>query len=122
MPEQPKEKSPHLRGLEAVFERHTRRFSPFDVLGLRTTEEESPERESTKTDQEEPPTHMGVDSIDPHDPPTHPHVDTTHICAPPTHTRVVVFKDLNTNHNPTHPHVDTTHPHDPPTHTGVDSI
>src|SRR5919198_1035858 len=66
MPKQPKEKSPHLQGLEAVFERHTRRFSPFDILGLRTSEGESPELETAETDHEESPIHMGVDSINPH--------------------------------------------------------
>jgi hypothetical protein len=70
MPKQPKEKSSHLQGLEAVFERHTRRFSPFDILGLRTSEGESPELERTQTDQEEQPTHMGVGATHPHDPPT----------------------------------------------------
>ena len=71
MPKQPKEKSPHLQGLEAVFERHTRRFSPFDILGLRTGEGESPELERAKTDQEEISTHIGVDDTHPHEPQTH---------------------------------------------------
>src|SRR5437660_11641308 len=81
MPKQPKEKSPHLQGLEAVFERHTRRFSPFDILGLRTSEGDSPELERTKTDQEEIPTHMGVDA-------THPHVSDTAVQPPATSAEV----------------------------------
>src|SRR5919109_5096040 len=118
MPKRPKEKSPHLQGLEAVFERHTRRFSPFDILGLRTSEGERSEPERTETDHEEQPTHMGV-GTPPHDETTHTHVGATHICAPPTHTRVVVFKDLNTNYKSTHTHVGTTHAHGQTTHMGV---
>jgi hypothetical protein len=122
MPKQPKEKSPHLQGLEAVFERHTRRFSPFDILGLRTSEGESPELERTQTDQEEQPTHMGVDGTHPHDPPTHVGVDGTHIGMGTTHTKVVeVLEDL-TNNTSTHMGEGGTHPHDPPTHVGVDSL
>jgi hypothetical protein len=68
MPKQPKEKSPHLQGLEAVFERHTRRFSPFDILGLRASEEESLVLEKAETDHKErlTPTHMGVGTTHPH--------------------------------------------------------
>jgi hypothetical protein len=36
-----KKKSAHLKDLEEVFERHTRRFSPFAVLGLTPDEEEA---------------------------------------------------------------------------------
>jgi hypothetical protein len=36
-----KKKSAHLKELEEVFERHTRRFSPFAVLGLTPDEEEA---------------------------------------------------------------------------------
>ena len=80
MPKQPKEKSPHLQGLEAVFERHTRRFSPFDILGLRANGGESTDLEGTKIDDEETPTHMGVDA-------THQHGSQIHIgmgATPPT--------------------------------------
>ena len=88
MPKRPKEKSPHLQGLEAVFERHTRRFSPFDILGLRASEGESPEPERDKTDDQERPTHMGVGTTHPHDPPTHMGVGTTHREVGTTHTHV----------------------------------
>jgi hypothetical protein len=37
MADSDQEKSEHLKGLEAVFEKHTRRFSPFEVLGLEST-------------------------------------------------------------------------------------
>jgi hypothetical protein len=119
MPKQPKEKSPHLRGLEAVFERHTRRFSPFDILGLRTSEGESPELDRTKIDQEEIPTHIGVDDTHPHEAQTHMGVDATPLPGMGIHTRVVeVQEDLTTNSLPhvrgvvpTHIGVDNTHPH-----------
>lgn len=106
MPKQPKEKSPHLQELETVFERHTRRFSPFDILGLRTGEGESPELEGT--DQEEIFSHTGVDGTHPHVAPTHMGVGAT---APPgvgIHTRVVEVKENTTTNTP--PHVDSVAP------------
>src|SRR5215467_2015452 len=66
MPRQPKEKSTHLQELEAVFDRRTRRFSPFAVLGLN-----SPEDDSANSQVEN-----AVSASN--DPPTHPHVGTTH--------------------------------------------
>jgi len=119
MPKQPKEKSPHLQGLEAVFERHTRRFSPFDILGLRASGGESTDLEGTKIDHEEIPTHIGVDATHPHDPQTHIEVGVTPPPGVRIHPRVVeVQEDLTNNGSihvgdvpPTHPHVDTTHPH-----------
>src|SRR5215510_7554405 len=119
MPEQPKEKSPHLRGLEAVFERHTRRFSPFDILGLRTREEESPELDRTKTDQEEISTHIGVDDTHPHEPQTHMEIGATPLPGVRIHTRVVEVQEDLTNNilphagdvAPIHIGVDDTHPH-----------
>jgi len=119
MPEQPKEKSPHLRGLEAVFERHTRRFSPFDILGLRTREEESPELDRTKTDQEEISTHIGVDDTHPHEPQTHMEIGATPLPGVRIHTRVVEVQEDLTNNilphagdvAPVHIGVDDTHPH-----------
>jgi hypothetical protein len=118
MPEQPKEKSPHLRGLEAVFERHTRRFSPFDILGLRTSEGESPELDRTKTDQEETPTRIGVDDTHLHGTPTHMEMDATPLPGEGIHTRVVEVREDLTNNSPphvrgvvsTHIDVDDTHP------------
>src|SRR4030095_381414 len=117
MPKQAKEKSPHLQGLEAVFERHTRRFSPFDILGLRTSEGESPELERTKTDQEEILTHIGVGDTHPHDPQTHMEMGVTPLPGVGIHTRVVeVQEDLTNNSSPhvgdvssTHMGVDDTH-------------
>ena len=119
MPKQPKEKSPHLQGLEAVFERHTRRFSPFDILGLRASDEESSEPARTKTDQYEAPTHVGVDATHPHEPQTHLGVDATPIPGGGIHTRVVEVKEEITNNSPphvesvasTHMGMDATHPH-----------
>jgi hypothetical protein len=118
MPKQAKEKSPHLQGLEAVFERHTRRFSPFDILGLRTSEGESPELERTKTDQEEILTHMDVGGTHPHDRQTHMEMGVTPLPGVGIHTRVVeVQEDPTNNSSPhvgdvlsTHIDVDDTHP------------
>ena len=41
MPKRSKEKSAHLQELEGVFDRHMRRFSPFDVLGLRPSDQDA---------------------------------------------------------------------------------
>src|SRR5438093_1187732 len=101
MPKQPKEKSPHLQGLEAVFERHTRRFSPFDILGLRARGGESTDLEGTKIDHEETPTHIGVDATPPHGSQIHIEMGAT---LPPDvgiHSRVVeVQEDLTNNSYP----------------------
>jgi hypothetical protein len=127
MPKQPKEKSPHLQGLEAVFERHTRRFSPFDILGLRTSggdspdEGEGPELEKTKTNQEEASTHIGVDDTHPHEPQTPREMGGTPLPGVEIHTRVVEVKEELNNKTfrhvdsvaPTHIGVDDTHPHAP---------
>jgi hypothetical protein len=117
MPKQAKEKSPHLQGLEAVFDRHTRRFSPFDILGLRTSEGESLELERTKTDQEEIPTHTSVGGCHTHEPQTHIEVGGTPLPGVGIHTRVVEVQDLTNNGTqyvvgvpPTHTGVDATHP------------
>jgi len=94
MPKQPKEKSPHLQGLEAVFERHTRRFSPFDILGLRASGGESTDLEGTKIDHEEIPTHIGVDATHPPVASTNPHEGATPLSGKGIHTRVVeVIRD-----------------------------
>jgi hypothetical protein len=77
MPKQSKEKSAHLQELEAVFDRHTRRFSPFDVLGLRPREVESEAVSQQELEAPNPPTPMGVDATHPHDPPTPMGVDST---------------------------------------------
>ena len=131
MPKQPQAKSTHLQELEAVFDRRTRRFSPFAVLGLNRPEQDDVDAQTKSADpgSGDPPTH-------PHDPPTHPHVGTTHPPTgewvgeqksaedrdltgqathpptgewvggyhPPTHSRVVVVKDTTTTGSePTHP-------------------
>ena len=75
MPKQPKEKSAHLQELEAVFDRHTRRFSPFDVLGLRSG------------DQETAGTH--VEEIKENNLSNNTHVDTTHPHVSPTNNQRV---------------------------------
>src|SRR4029079_6478488 len=117
MPKQAKEKSPHRQGLEAVFDRHTRRFSPFDILGLRTSEGESLELERTKTDQEEIPTHTSVGGCHTHEPQTHIEVGGTPLPGVGMHTTGVEVQDLTNNGlqyvvgvPPTHMGVDATHP------------
>jgi len=62
MPKQPKEKSAHLQELEAVFDRRTRRFSPFAALGLNRPEQEGvdTQAESATPGSDDPPTHMWV--------------------------------------------------------------
>src|SRR6266704_2499970 len=86
MSKQPKEKSTHLQELEAVFDRRTRRFSPFAVLGLNRPEQASVDAQSEG------------DGAGGKDPPTHSPVGTTH-------PRVVV-KNTTTapksTHAPTH--------------------
>jgi hypothetical protein len=113
MPKQPKEKSPHLQGLEAVFERHTRRFSPFDILGLRASASENPEYEEAKPEQEESLTHTDVGGTHTHEPPIHMEMGATPLPGMGIHTGVVVVKENLTNNNiPTHIGVDGTHPPD----------
>ena len=58
MSKQPKEKSTHLQELEAVFDRRTRRFSPFAVLGLNSPEKDSVDTqvEGDGTGGKDPPT------------------------------------------------------------------
>ena len=93
MPKQPKEKSSHLQELEAVFDRHTRRFSPFAILGLSSSKQDKDDALSTI---EEGGTSLPGEGIhprvvevrkettsntDPHRsgvPPTHMSVDPTH--------------------------------------------
>ena len=96
MPKQAKDKSAHLQELEAVFDRHTRRFSPFDVLGLRSSETQSEETQETSL-----PTHTGVDA--------------TPLPGERIHPKVVDVKKILTT---------TLDPHEssvPPTHMGVDA-
>src|SRR5688572_23653769 len=105
MPKQPKNKSTHLQELEAVFDRHTRRFSPFDVLGLRPqAAEETPALQPEDTQQSISPSHRGVDATHPHEDGETKSVSEERIhtsVSPPTHTGV----------DPTHIRVDSTHPH-----------
>ena len=59
MPRQPKEKSTHLQELEAVFDRRTRRFSPFAVLGLNRPEQDSVDSQAESAPGgDHPPTHL----------------------------------------------------------------
>jgi len=112
MPKQPKEKSTHLQELEAVFDRHTRRFSPFDILGLRPNKQLTDAPPVQETEEDILSTHIGVDATHPHDPPTHIEVGGTPLPGEWIHTRVVVgSKDPTTQDDPpTHIGVDATHP------------
>ena len=62
MPKQPQAKSTHLQELEAVFDRRTRRFSPFAILGLNRPEKEGVDAqvESAAPESDDPPTHPQV--------------------------------------------------------------
>lgn len=130
MPKQPKEKSAHLQELEAVFDRHTRRFSPFAVLGLRPNEAGSEVVPHEEPEEPNPSIHTCVDGTHPHDPPTLMGEDSTPLPGEGVHTRVVVKQNLTTTiKDPhvwgvpsTHTGVDGTHPHDPPSLVGVDKI
>jgi hypothetical protein len=102
-----RKKSAHLQQLEESFDRHTRRFSPFAVLGLRPDENAADEASSPENAV---PTHMGVDATHTHGPPTHMGVDATPVPGMGIHTRVVERSaDLTTLTRPTHMGVDTTH-------------
>src|SRR5215475_6705427 len=121
MPKQPKEKSAHLQELEAVFERHTRRFSPFDVLGLRASEQDTADPPQEAQD-ENISTHRGVDDTHPHDTPIHMGEGDTPLSEEGIHPRVGGVKDRSLtpteNNISTHRGVDDTHPHDTPIHMG----
>ena len=77
MPKQPKKKSAHLQELEAVFDRHTRRFSPFAVLGLRSSEQDTSGShiEGIKTNEVQ--THIDVDATHPPESSTNTHRSAT---------------------------------------------
>ena len=66
MPKQPQAKSTHLQELEAVFDRRTRRFSPFAILGLNRPEKEDVDARwkvlllGVMGPPGHPPTHRGV--------------------------------------------------------------
>jgi hypothetical protein len=115
MPKQPKDKSAHLQELEAVFERHTRRFSPFDVLGLRTSEQDTADPPPREAQDENASTHRGVDDTHPHDMPIHMGEGDTPLSEEGIHPRVVELPDLSStstaNNASTHRGVDDTHPH-----------
>jgi hypothetical protein len=91
MPKQPQEKSAHLQELEAVFDRHTRRFSPFDVLGLRPSEQDTSDSPIEEMHIDEVSTHIGVDATHPPVAPTHPHEGATPLPGEGIHTKVVGF-------------------------------
>jgi hypothetical protein len=136
MPKQPQAKSAHLQELEAVFDRRTRRFSPFAVLGLNRPSEESvdAQAESAAPGGDDPPTHPHEGGAHTGDPPTHRGVgghtpsdspDFTGLTHdPPTgewvggipipgmliHPRVVVVKNTTTDPVLTHRGVGDTHP------------
>jgi len=67
MPKQPQAKSTHLQELEAVFDRRTRRFSPFAVLGLNRSEQEDMEAQTERAVPE-----SGEPPPPPHKPPPPP--------------------------------------------------
>src|SRR5882762_5417355 len=114
MPKQPKEKSAHLQELEAVFERHTRRFSPFDVLGLRSSEQDTADPHPREAREDNLSTPRGVDGTHPHDTSTHMGESGTPLPDEGIHPRVVEFKDLSltsTEKDTSTPRgVDGTHP------------
>src|SRR5919197_4845037 len=95
MPKQPKEKSVHLQELEAVFERHTRRFSPFDVLGLRAHEQDTADPPPQGTQEESVSTHTGVDDTHPHEISPHMGEGDTSLPEEGIHPRVVELQDLS---------------------------
>lgn len=128
-------KSEHLKGLEAAFEKRTRRFSPFEILGLDSAGGDDPEGgpapdslpesdalAKDTPDTTPPPmggysTPMGGYEISTpgYDTPTHGRTTSIHGEAPPTHgcstpTRVVErSKILRTLENTT-TQVDSIHP------------
>jgi hypothetical protein len=118
MPKQPKEKSAHLQELEAVFDRHTRRFSPFDVLGLRSSEMESDASAHEKIEGVSLSTPLGVGGIHPQGVSTPLGVGGIHMGVGATHPRVVEVKKILTTTpkkwgvDATHRGVDATHPQD----------
>src|SRR5262245_44485548 len=61
------EKSARLKELEDVFERRTRRFSPFEVLGLKSTAH-SEQDTSALLESTEPSVNKQI-IVSPHDPP-----------------------------------------------------
>src|SRR5918996_4213701 len=98
-PKETKEKSAHLSDLEATFGRHTRRFSPFEILGLRASEDKQDEDPSPAIQHNRLSTHMSVDDIHTHVDTTHPpdgftptQEDATPIPEEGIHTKVVVFR------------------------------
>ena len=113
MPTPPKDKSTHLHDLEAVFDRHTRRFSPFAVLGLSAPAQETGNAHVAEDDAAY--TSMGVDGTHPHVPPTPMEEGGTPIPGMGIHTRVVVSKNTTTNDGAsTHMGVGATHPQSAP--------
>lgn len=128
MPKQPKEKSAHLQELEAVFDRHTRRFSPFNVLGLRSSEQDTSGSHIEGIKTNETFTHIDVGTTHPPESPTHTHESATSPPGEGIHTKVVeVIEDLQVTttfakETSTHIGVGTTHPPDSPTHTYGSSI
>ena len=124
-----REKSEHLKGLEAAFVKRTRRFSPFEILGLESERQDEPKPQdepnqpiNEKVDIEHPP--MGGDNppTPGHEISTHGHDTSTQARSTPTHgwappTRVVVNRS-QTAENTTTP-TDIEYPpmggDDPPT-------
>jgi hypothetical protein len=115
-----REKSDHLKGLEAAFEKHTRRFSPFEILGLESERKDEPGHHAELSELVE----EGVDIKNPplggDDTPTPGYEISTHGCgestqtwSTPTHgcttsTRVVVNKSQSIENTTTIP--DKIHP------------
>ena len=125
MPKQPKEKSAHLQELEAVFDRHTRRFSPFDVLGLRSGDQETAGTHVEEIKENNLSNNTHVDTTHPHVSPTNNHEGATPPPGEGIHTKVVeVILDSSTttiDSPPTHRGVDSTHIHVGHTHDHVDT-
>src|SRR5262249_1908415 len=110
--------------------RHTRRFSPFAVLGLRPNVAGGEAVPHEAPEESNPPTHTGVGVTHPHEPPTSLGGDSPHLPREGIHTTVEVKKNLTTTVNdprewevpPPHRGEGAPHPHDPPTRVKVDQI
>jgi len=115
-----RKKSEHLKDLEATFEKRTRRFSPFEVLGLESKHKDDTEQDfelnepiDKEVDEVHPP--LGGDSTPTpgYNPPTHGYNQSTQTWGTPTpgwtpSTRVVVNRSRSLKNTTTM--VDEVHP------------
>ncbi len=116
MAEPEQDKSEHLKGLEAAFERRTRRMRPFEILGLDASGEDEPEPEPIAEETIE----EGVDMVHPptsgHETPTSGYEESTHGCTTPPKVVVLRSKILRSAENTTtlvdhvHPPMDVPNP------------